>query len=315
MSYLGKSTSAASWAVRLSEAGFRTLLVSSDPAHSLGDVFRESFKSTPTFIESTAEKGELWALEIDPTQAISEFKQTTIRDLELDRNGGDDNSMINLIFDPKDPPPGIDELAAVSKVISFLEDGYKTPFDDLIKFDRIVLDTAPTGHTLRMLELPAFMQSFLATVRKATDKLSSLTSMMSGSDSSAGEAMSEKMLKLQQRMKKFETMLHNPKETEFTVVTIPTQLASAESKRLLQSLQEKNVLVRRVIMNQVIQSSESQTYLNSVKSGQSLVLKDLEQFSNTKGLPLVKIPYFPTEMRTVYALRYVGKTIFPDQSL
>ena len=306
--------------MRLSEAGFKTLLVSSDPAHSLGDVFRESFKSIPTFIESTSEKGELWALEIDPSQAISEFKTSTLKDLDFSGSSSsenDENSLTNLLFDPKDPPPGIDELAAVAKVISFLEDGYTTPYGDTIKFDRIVLDTAPTGHTLRMLELPQFMQGFLNSIRKATDKLSSLTSMMrsSGSTDTNEETMSMKMLKLQNRMQTFEQMLHNPKETEFTVVTIPTELASAESKRLIQSLQQRQVLVRRLIMNQVITNTEAQQYLTALRSGQAIALKELETFTKEQSLPLIKVPYFPTEMRTVYALRYLGKTLFPDAKL
>lgn len=320
---VGKSTSSSSWAVRLSEAGFKTLLVSTDPAHSLSDVFRESFKDTPTRIDMNSqspEEGGLWVLEIDPMKAMEEFKNSTTKDL----TGSNDNAIMNLLFDPHDPPPGIDELAAISKVISFLQDGYTTPSGEKIQFERIVLDTAPTGHTLRMLEVPQFMESFLNTLRKSSAKFSAMGSLLQqqqqqrpgGVDPVEQQRQQhlfqQKIGELQIRMKQFSDMLHNPKQTEFTIVTIPTELATAETKRLFQSLENQNVLIRRIIMNQIISGNESEKYIEDLQKGQSVILKELNEISEEKKIPLIKIPYFPTEMRTVYALRHVGKNIFPE---
>jgi arsenite-transporting ATPase len=283
-------------------------------------VFREKFKSVPTFIESSSNGGELWALEIDPSQAIEEFKSSTVKDIA----GGDNNpfaavptemNFIDFLFDPNDPPPGIDELAAVSKVVSFLEAGYTNPQGKTIQFDRIVLDTAPTGHSLKMLSLPEFVNNLINSLRKATEKLSAISNMFQNEQQQrAKHLMNKKLSELQQRMKNFEEMLKNPAETEFTVVTIPTEMAVAETKRLLESLKEKDVLVRRLIMNQIIEGSETQAFLDAAKRGQAAVMDNLTNLSKENSLPLIQIPYFPVETRTVHALRHVGEAIFPSTS-
>jgi arsenite-transporting ATPase len=85
-------------------------------------------------------------------------------------SGGDDkgNSIADKlglggltdIFD--NPPPGADELVALSKVVSLVEEGEaKTAMGEPIKFDRVVIDTAPTGHTMRLLDYPGFIESLL----------------------------------------------------------------------------------------------------------------------------------------------------------
>lgn len=80
---VGKTTSAASWAMQLSDAGLRTLVVSTDPAHSLGDALGVSLSGLPTLIDSGVNgEGELWALEVDPASALEEFKEIVGKPLE-----------------------------------------------------------------------------------------------------------------------------------------------------------------------------------------------------------------------------------------
>jgi arsenite-transporting ATPase len=334
---VGKSTSSASWAVRLSEAGFKTLLVSTDPAHSLSDVFRQSFQDTPVRIDKGNENqdetgGELYVLEIDPKKAVAEFKESATKDVLHGASSGADsnnnnNFLMDLLFDPNDPPPGIDELAAISKVIAYFEDGYREAGSwNLLKFDRIVLDTAPTGHTLRMLEIPEFMDNLFNTLRKTTSKLAPFSGLLGGgglftppqTNSSPTQQkvqqdlLQAKLQQLQSRMKKFTDMIHNEKETEFAIVTIPTELAFRETQRLISSLHKQNVLVRRVVVNQIIRGDESTSYIENLHQGQNLIVEELTIMSEQNQIPLIKIPYFPTEMRTVDALRHVGKRIFPE---
>jgi arsenite-transporting ATPase len=262
----------------------------------------------------------LWALEIDPSQAIEEFKSSTVKDIAGSENNPfagipTEMNLIDFLFDPKDPPPGIDELAAVSKVVSFLETGYTNSQGKTLQFDRIVLDTAPTGHALKMLSLLEFVNNLINSLRKATEKLSAVSNMLQNEQQQrAKHLMNQKLAQLQQRMKNFEEMLKNPAETEFTVVTIPTEMAIAETKRLIESLKEKDVLVRRLIVNQIIEGSETQTFLDSAKKGQAVVIDHLNSLSKENSLPLIQIPYFPVETRTVYALRHVGEAIFPSTS-
>ena len=321
---VGKTTSAASWAVRLADSGLRVLVISTDPAHSLGDCLKESLNGLPKFIDtSNMNGGELWAMEIDSNAAINEFRETVqeaIGTQNVESSGsslfsgikGDIKDFLNTL---SNPPPGTDEIVAMSKVISYIEDGYTLPNGNLLKFDRIVLDTAPTGHTLRMLKLPVFLRELLQKVKRITSNnaLNKMMGAFSGGNDSKGNN-SNRLDKLEAKMKKLNDMLHNAKESEFVVVTIPTEVANAETLRLVQSLEDDNILCRRIIINQVIQRYDNvdagNTYLNRVRQGQKSSINELTKLSSTNKIPLIQVRYFDNEVRTVYGLRAIGQSIF-----
>ena len=226
---------------------------------------------------------------------------------------GKDDSLLSV--------PGSDEVVAMTKVVTYLDDGFQRPDGSVVRFDRVVLDTAPTGHTLRMLQLPEFLQELVGKMKAVRDKAGGL---MGGGGGGEAEALGEKRLeKFERRMKRLELLLHNPKECEFAVVTIPTELATAESRRLLQALQEESIAVRRVIINQVIpqqgaDGADAQTattaanaYLDRLRQGQRSSLRELQQTADASGIELIQVPYFDTEVRTVYGLRLIGRHIFP----
>lgn len=315
--------------MQLSDSGFRTLVVSTDPAHSLGDAFTEKLDGIPRLLDVSHEGGELWAMEIDPATAIDEFKsivKSTVEAKPESSGGGMTGSLLgglgidkiredllDLVSGVNDPPPGTDEIVALTKIISYLDRGFKTPNGKVVKFDRVVLDTAPTGHTLRMLDLPQFLQQLVSKVKSIRDKLGSMGIMNS---ESAGESEAQGRLeKFELDMKRLEQILHNPKEAEFVVVTIPTDLAVAESKRLLTSLKVDEVNVRRLIINQMIPYQQSEgdqilnSYLNRVRYGQEQSIEKLSQLAKKENVQLVKVPYFDTEVRSVYGLRVLGNSI------
>ena len=207
------------------------------------------------------------------------------------------------------------------------------------KFDRIVLDTAPTGHTLRMLQLPDFLQQLIGKLKKIRAKAGGLGDMMgrmggmggsnnnNNDDNMVSQEDNDKLEKFEKKMERLEEILHNPGECEFTVVTIPTEVASSETIRLLQSLKEESVAVRRVIINQVLpvqdnENSSSQesvdfatnAYLDRLRSGQKQSLQELQKLAEMSDTNLIQIPYFDMEVRTVYGLRVVGSAIFKDQN-
>jgi len=330
---VGKTTSAASWAIQLADFGMRTLVVSTDPAHSLGDALMEKLNGKPRLIDKTAEGGELWAMEVDPEEALVNFRKAIGQKKEgvLSSNdntgllGGLKNELSNLMSQIYDPPPGTDEIVAMTEIIDYLEKGYTLPNGKTMKFDRIVLDTAPTGHTLRMLKLPIFLRDSVQKIKSLQLKMKSmsgLAGMLGGamgnafdsnpsSDSNDGE--NNELANLESNMEKLDQILHESKEAEFTVVTIATELAAAETKRLLMSLQDDNIAVRRVIINQVIQQQTLENpndYLTKIRQGQKSSINELENIANTNEVPLVLVPYLDTEVRTVYGLRVIGNTIF-----
>lgn len=367
---VGKTTSSSSWAVQLCEAGFRTLVVSTDPAHSLGDALQERLSGVPRQLDtsffSLASGGELWAMEIDPQAALEEFRDILgdSGDLQSSTSGGDIGGMMGAMGMPnlkadladilagvKEPPPGTDEVVALTKIVNYLKNGYVLPNGRLVKFDRVVIDTAPTGHTLRMLKLPSFLLQLTEKLKKIRSKAGGglFGGTASGSSSSRedeydflekGEKPSagatdteDKLTKFENNMRDLETMLHNNKECEFTVVTIPTELASAESVRLLNALKSENIAVRRLLINQVLPSGSTSTstststsnssnedeaskaaadaFLNQLRQGQSKCLRNLDQLSESTKVPVIQVPYFDMEIRTVYGLRVISNFLLP----
>lgn len=339
---VGKTTSSSSWAVKLADHGYRTLLVSTDPAHSIGDALQESLSGTPRLIDRTVQGGQLWAMEIDPMQALQDFRDllgatdSNIPPIEkkpsLMSSFGLPNfsdELKDLLLDVENPPPGTDEIVAMTKVISYLDNGITLPDGSLMKFDRIVLDTAPTGHTLRMLELPKFMQDLMTKFQSIKEKTGSLDNMFGGSSGDVddylgglkSETKQDKIKMFQEKMKRLDELLHNEKESEFTIVTIPTELAGAESKRLLSSLDKSGILVRRILINQVLPhdsdvnntDEKTQRYLQNLRNSQSKAIVELESISKEHSIPLLRVPYFDTEVRTVYGLRAISQSLFPPQ--
>jgi TRC40/GET3/ArsA family transport-energizing ATPase len=171
---VGKTSTSAATAVKFADEGLRTLVISTDPAHSLGDALAtdlSSGKVTPI----SEQGGFLYALEVDLKEAVEEFQRIIagLRSEETDSIAAKLGlSEMTDIFDTA--PPGADELVALSKVISLVEEGEaKTALGESISFDRIVIDTAPTGHTLRLLEYPRFISRLITKVLSLKGKLGS----------------------------------------------------------------------------------------------------------------------------------------------
>lgn len=161
--------------LQLAAAGHTTLVVSTDPAHSLSDSLAQSVSGgSPVLVEGT--DGKLYGLEIDPEEAKADF-EAFAKLFDGEGAGGaaePPNPLAELmglggamklgdLF--KTPLPGMDEIMAVSKMMSLLD------APEYAHFSRIVFDTAPTGHTLRMLSLPKSLDGILGQVVKLRNKM------------------------------------------------------------------------------------------------------------------------------------------------
>lgn len=185
---------------------------------------------------------------------------------------------------------------------------------------------------MRMLQLPDFLQSLMGKLKKIRTKAGGIGDMMGGMMGGGKSAMDDsgirtededKLDKFEKRMERLEEILHNPKESEFTVVTIATEVATAETIRLLESLKDESISIRRLIINQVLptqigEASEesanlaTNAYLDRLRSGQKASISELEKLATATNTKLVQIPYFDMEVRTVYGLRVVGSAIFKE---
>ena len=334
---VGKTTTSSAVALACSDNGLRTLVVSTDPAHSLGDSLDVNL--TAGTVVPIVTESSLWALEIDVDAALEEFKNTVsefdtdaiskslgIPKAMIDSLGLDDIADIFL-----NPPPGIDEIVALTKIFQYSNE--RTSSGEL-RFDRIVIDTAPTGHTLRLLQLPDFLNSltgrlikFRAKINGAMDSFRSMFGK--GSDQTAGpdklQAMLGKLDALQENVLLVKNTLKDASRTQFVAVTIPTQLAVAETRRLIGSLQSEGIRVSTLICNQVIDTSPNDfQYIRTRTAGQRkciLKLRDgIRQIEGSSAMPgpddpvpvqVTEVPFVDTEVTGLYGLRFFHSIAHP----
>ena len=123
------------------------------------------------------------------------------------------------------------------------------------KFTRIVFDTAPTGHTLRLLSLPDFLDASIGKIVRLRQKLTSAGDAVKSLFGVADEAQDEAVAKLERlkaQLQEVKDLFRNEDTTEFVIVTIPTVLGISESGRLLAELRKERVPARRLVVNQII---------------------------------------------------------------
>ena len=257
---VGKTSCSSSLAVKFATAGHPTLLVSTDPAHSLSDSLAQDVTGgLPVAVNGT--DNMLYAMEVDPDQAKEEFAAFAKQN-DVSSGAKDFMSSVGLggladqLGDLKlgelldTPPPGLDEAIAISKVVQFIKD------EKYAKFTRIVFDTAPTGHTLRLLSLPDFLDASIGKIVRLRQKLTGMGDAVKGLFGVGSESPDEAVQKLEAlkaQLNEVKDLFRNEKTTEFVIVTIPTVLGISESGRLLAELRKENIPVRRVVVNQIVQ--------------------------------------------------------------
>jgi arsenite-transporting ATPase len=256
---VGKTTMAAATALSSAAAGTATLVVSTDPAHSLSDTLDTDVPATPTRIR---EDDPLWAVEIDPEAAMEGglFGEGGIgvQGGTSDGDGGVGGAPLGglgelgdaLGEDAVDPlmggsMPGADEAAAMRQLLEYLDDP---------RFDRVVIDTAPTGHTLRLLELPEVLDSMVGRLLSMREKFSGMMEGFKGMFGVGGdEADAPDLDELRDRIERLRAVLQDPARTDFRVVMVPEEMSVVESERLVDRLGEFSIPVGTVVVNRVME--------------------------------------------------------------
>ncbi len=249
---VGKTTMAAATALASARGGTTTLVVSTDPAHSLSDTYEADVPSRPARIRDDV---PLYAAEIDPDTAIEDgtaaFAGGAGGDQPLgglgEMLGGEGGPMESLMGGAM---PGADEAAAMQTLIEYLDDE---------RFDRVVVDTAPTGHTLRLLELPEVMDTMVGRMLSLRERLGGMMDGVKGMFGAGGveeedvEDGVDDLRKLSERIERLRATLRDPKQTDFRVVMVPEEMSVFESERLLAQLDEFQIPVGTVVVNKVME--------------------------------------------------------------
>ncbi|EMA71537.1 ArsA family ATPase [Halorubrum distributum] len=258
---VGKTTMAAATGLASAAGGVRTLVVSTDPAHSLSDTYEAEIPAEPARIR---EDVPLYAAEIDPDAAMDEGMFGADGDPlgglgEMgdamggmgggpggagDGMAGEDGEGLGGLLGGT--MPGADEAAAMRQLLEYLDDP---------RFDRVVVDTAPTGHTLRLLQLPEIMDSMLGRVMKLRQRFSGMMDgikgMFGGGDDEPDP--SADLEELRERIERLRAVLRDPDKTDFRVVMIPEEMSVVESERLVARLDEFGIPVNTLVVNRVME--------------------------------------------------------------
>jgi len=237
---VGKSTCAAAFAIDLaaSEPARRVLLLSSDPAHSLGDVFGVPLDNRPRPIDGAP--GNLHVREIDASLGLEQFRQQYLDSVDavfarISRGSGvaADGPTFRQLVDLA--PPGIDEVIAIADVAEALTGPDR-------RYDTIVSDTAPTGHALRLLQTPHVLREWTQALMAILLKYREIV---------ASGPLAAVLVRLSKRLRTLDALLRDPRQTAFVIVTRPAALPREESLRLHSTLTDLGIATRAVIVNAI----------------------------------------------------------------
>ena len=230
---VGKTTLACATALRLARAypGKRILLFSTDPAHSLADCLNMPLGPQPVQVAPG-----LWAMEMDATtdfvalknqyrKELAKFLSKLMPNLDLTF----DREVMERIMDLS--PPGIDELMALAAVMDFLTpEGY----------DLLVLDAAPTGHLIRLLELPEIVGEWLKAFFSILLKYRKIFRL---------PGISERLVRLSKELKRLRAILSDPSKVAIYAVSILTEMSFAETTDLVAACGRLEIPVPCLFLN------------------------------------------------------------------
>ena len=237
---VGKTTAAAAFALALarSNADRKLLIFSTDPAHSLSDSFGEEIGRLKTGV---AGNEHLDAMEIDPGQWFEDLKQRyrSWADELFDSLTG--ASRMEIKFDREAmrelvelTPPGIDEIAALGAISDLLDED---------RYHSIILDTAPTGHLIRFLELPQVALSWIRTFMKLLLKYQNVVK---------ATQVAEELVALSKSIKRVVALLTDADRCEFVGVAIPERMSLEETVDLEKALDKLEVPMKKLLINGLV---------------------------------------------------------------
>lgn len=305
---VGKTSMSAAVATAFADRNQTTLIVSTDPAHSLSDAFGQSVSGG----EPVPVLGidNLYAQEVNPETMKRTFKMMQQQPGNmggLDELGLDD---LNSLFETL--PPGFDEAVALVEIIKYIEGD-----EDYRRFDRIVFDTAPTGHTLRLLSLPDFLNGFFGKIISMKSKFGSVMGQFKGMFGGGAnepnlDASMDEMEELKRSMATVRDLFRDEYQTEFIVATIPNMMAISESTRLVEELHKEHIPVRHLFVNQVQPSNDGCAFCSARYKEHSANMQYIQQTFN--NLQIATVQSFDREIKGVGALRTMGTQLFPPSS-
>jgi len=291
---VGKTSCAVATALALSE-NFKTLLISTDPAHSVSDCLGQQIGYKVVQIDGVI---NLAAIEVIADEALSVFKEAHQSELKkllatsTNLDNEDINEMLSLSI------PGIDEIMSFKTIIDFIEEG---------QYDKYVVDTAPTGHALRLISSPKMLDAWIKVAAKMRWKYRYLITSFAGSYKQ--DEVDAFLLSLKKTVKRIENLLQDNAKCEFIPVCIPEAMAISETIRLIADLEDFKIKARQIIVNHV-NVSEDCVFCKRRKAGQAKYIQQINEIYSE--LNRVEIPEFAEEIQGLEPLKNLRKYLFEN---
>ena len=276
---VGKTVASCITAVWLARQGTRTLLLTTDPAAHLGDVLDSPVGDT---IAPVAGQANLWAVKIDPKAAAETYKARILEDA---RQRGRPESAIEVMEEELNSPC-TEEMAAFDKFIEYASQD---------EWQAVIFDTAPTGHTLRLLELPVDWS-------KQID-----VKIFASVDATAADDVAK------QRFGKVIEMMRDPEQSTFAFVMYPEATPILEAWRAARELGTVGIHPGLVVANMVIPEGQANTDFTHAR--RSMQEKYLVEIVERFHLPVVQIPLLPQEIKGLEMLAELGETIYGTEKV
>jgi arsenite-transporting ATPase len=280
---VGKTTTAAALALCLAREfpQRRYLAVSTGPSHSLSGIFDSPLDSLPRPVPGLE---NLRALEMDAAGLLSQFKSRYGKALRTILGRGtyldeeDISRFLELSF------PGLDELMAMIELMRLMESG---------DYDSIIVDTAPTGHTLRLLSLPALTAGWVSMLDRMLEKHRFMSRVFT--HRYRKDETDEFIDELNRELARMASVLGAEHQCRFLVVTLLEPVVMAETERLLEALRQKGVSVAGLIVNRFLRSADQCPLCSSQRRVQQELLGSLRE--RHRDLLMAVLPDTPEELR------------------
>ncbi|SCU89725.1 LAME_0E05160g1_1 [Lachancea meyersii CBS 8951] len=316
---VGKTTSSCSISIQMATAqpNKQFLLISTDPAHNLSDAFGEKFGKDARKVTGM---DNLSCMEIDPSAALKDMN-----DMAVAQNGSVGDGLGDLLqggalADITGSIPGIDEALSFMEVMKHIK---RQEEGEGEKYDTVIFDTAPTGHTLRFLQLPQTLSQLLEKFGDIAGKFGPMLNSFTGGAQNMD--IMGKMNELKANVEKIKQQFTDPDLTTFVCVCISEFLSLYETERLIQELMSYDMDVNSIIVNQLLfAEDDSEHNCRRCQSRWKMQKKYLDQIDELyEDFHVVKMPLCAGEIRgltnlkmfsqflnTGYAPKVDGKIIY-----
>lgn len=292
---VGKTTIAAATALRSAELGYKTLVASTDIAHSLADSLDTPLADKPVEVAQN-----LWAQEISVVADIHNYWDVLQNFVSgIITVGGVDR----IVADELSAFPGMDEIVSLLHI-------HKQATER--NFDRVIIDAAPTGETIRLLTMPDTFRWYAGHVTRLDKGVVRLLAPFAGRILRAPAEVLEALRKLDESTAELRATLSDPEVSSYRVVVIPEKMVMREAERAISYLGLFNYPVDSVVINRVIPDlADAGDFLRRRREVQAKYLELIE--NNFSPLPLWTAPYYAEEVFGLEALSRLAHDCFEEE--